>query len=535
MVQITKSFLTVCVVMIFCSSFFISEVDARYEKESLLEEELTGNDLSEKSDNFCSNQRSMGIPENPDSEIQYVDCTSEAYGFNQGRDFFSDTLLIMEIPVSEFAVDAFMIWKPYENTYACWNPLATTRKVAYLPPSAGCTSTDFNSVGVKNYSSKYCGELATASTLNLSYYTAIRTMLRQEAFNWDAIKASVKTWVGSESYATSITNKWLTLWNNRSTADVTPPVSTLSLSSTGLGENGWFTAPVTARISASDDSSGVSYSEYDINATGVWVRYSEPFTLAVVGVYYIHYRSVDVAGNVETHKTSVVSLDSQQPLNPTTAYPNCDAQSGVLQNTCNHPHFYWEGHSDSGSQVAGFNVYWGVDPFGTNLTWTETTFFDAPPVSDGIYYFRLRTKDWAGNYSAWNTQFILVYSSSVVQLFLPMLCNNAGNESFNIVPTIISPADGEFVNNLTPTFTWQINDSLHQSTWLYYWISEDPNLSYYNYSGWASAGQGFAQPELNLQPNTTYYWYAAYDYLSGDFTWEIGPKTEVRSFRTGSG
>jgi len=40
-------------------------------------------------------------------------------------------------------------------------------------------------------------------------------MLSQVSFNWQSLHDSIKLWVGSESYATSITNKWQTLWDNR--------------------------------------------------------------------------------------------------------------------------------------------------------------------------------------------------------------------------------------------------------------------------------------------------------------------------------
>ncbi len=153
-------------------------------------------------------------------------CSTDAYGKNQGSSFYSDTLGLMGISVSQFALDAFAQWQPYENTEACWNPLATTYQVAWFPSGTGCTETIFNGVGVRNYSSKYCGELATARTLLYSgtgaYYKPIRDMLSQASFNWQAIHDSIIKWVGSESYATSITNGWQTLWNNRGNTNNPP-------------------------------------------------------------------------------------------------------------------------------------------------------------------------------------------------------------------------------------------------------------------------------------------------------------------------
>jgi hypothetical protein len=116
-----------------------------------------------------------------------------------------------------------------------------------------------------------------------------------------------------------------------------------------------------------------------------------------------------------------------------------------------------------------------------------------------------------------------------------MIGNNFGNEGFNIMPIMISPADGTSVDTLIPTVTWEIIDSLRSGTLIYYFISSDPDFGYVDYLGWQWANRGFTIPDKNLQPNYTYYWYAAYDYLSNDNTWEQGPRTPVRSFQTGSG
>jgi hypothetical protein len=111
--------------------------------------------------------------------------------------------------------------------------------------------------------------------------------------------------------------------------------------------------------------------------------------------------------------------------------------------------------------------------------------------------------------------------------------NNAESSAFNIRPVLTGPADGAVLNTLIPTFSWQVDSSLHPSTWLYYWISTDPNFS--NYSmGVRSAFEGSFNTHWNLSESTTYYWYTAYDYLT-DSGWQIGPFSEIRSFTTGSG
>jgi hypothetical protein len=110
------------------------------------------------------------------------------------------------VPASDFAVDALMTWKPYENTAACWNPLATTWKMAVI-----C---DFNSVGVQHYQNQDIGVRATANTLNQSYYDAIRDMLRLDEFDREALRSALATWgTCSGTRCDLLLNAWHDLWD----------------------------------------------------------------------------------------------------------------------------------------------------------------------------------------------------------------------------------------------------------------------------------------------------------------------------------
>lgn len=66
----------------------------------------------------------------------------------------------------------FDAWARAEGTKAAYNPFATTR--------AGFPSTQFNSVGVKNYRDLETGVAATIDTLSLDYYTQIVKLLRSD-------------------------------------------------------------------------------------------------------------------------------------------------------------------------------------------------------------------------------------------------------------------------------------------------------------------------------------------------------------------
>lgn len=81
------------------------------------------------------------------------------------------------------------------------------------------------------------------------------------------------------------------------------------------GHNGWYVSPVTVTLTASDDLSGVAYTQYRLQE-GAWLTYTAPFVLATEGETVIAYRSADLAGNIEAVQTHTVSIDS---LPPTTA------------------------------------------------------------------------------------------------------------------------------------------------------------------------------------------------------------------------
>jgi hypothetical protein len=88
------------------------------------------------------------------------------------------------------------------------------------------------------------------------------------------------------------------------------------------------------------------------------------------------------------------------------------ATSGEWQNTCSEPVFTWSGASDATSGVAGYYYYWGISSTGTSTSYTTNTSYNPSAVGEGTNYFRIRTKDNAGNISPWETMFILRYDGT---------------------------------------------------------------------------------------------------------------------------
>jgi hypothetical protein len=87
----------------------------------------------------------------------------------------------------------------------------------------------------------------------------------------------------------------------------------MSLSGT-TGDNGWYKSAVQVTLSAADNSggSGVSQTQYKID-TGNWQTYSTPFSVSTDGTHTVYYKSVDIKGNWETEKSTIVRIDAAAP------------------------------------------------------------------------------------------------------------------------------------------------------------------------------------------------------------------------------
>ena len=98
-----------------------------------------------------------------------------------------------------------------------------------------------------------------------------------------------------------------------------PPVTTMHLD--GLSKaSGWFISDVTVTLSATDNWSGISKTEYSYDAI-TWIDYTNPFLVTTEGTTVIYFYSIDNsrALNVEQVKSGTISIDKTAPLITTTS------------------------------------------------------------------------------------------------------------------------------------------------------------------------------------------------------------------------
>ena len=145
-----------------------------------------------------------------DTDLSKIQTTSDFDKINVGndKDFYTAILTGVGAPITDENLKFFYAWRKGEGGKATNNPFNTTFK---LSKDSGMS--DYNKVGVKNYSTPNYGIEATVKTLLLPYYTCITNGLKNDIGSDKLSKCeSLKTW-GTGDLVAKVLSK----------DDVTPP------------------------------------------------------------------------------------------------------------------------------------------------------------------------------------------------------------------------------------------------------------------------------------------------------------------------
>jgi subtilisin family serine protease len=202
---------------------------------------------------------------------------------------------------------------------------------------------------------------------------------------------------------------WVLNWSDGASpggTDTTPPTSP-TVSTTG--PSGWSndnTVEVTWS-GASDDGSGVDGYSYEWSQSGATVpdtgkdaeetatgTTSPPLT---DGQWWFHLRTGDNAGNwSSTVHLGPFEIDTAAPTNPSLSSTHTSDWSS--DRTVDAA---WNGATDAASGVSGYSIEWSGNSTTSpdQIQDTTTTASTSAPLADGSWWFHLRTRDDAGNWS----------------------------------------------------------------------------------------------------------------------------------------
>nr|WP_239160435.1 ThuA domain-containing protein [Virgisporangium ochraceum] len=92
--------------------------------------------------------------------------------------------------------------------------------------------------------------------------------------------------------------------------DATAPVTAATFAPPN--DDGWHNGRIPVTLTSTDAGSGVASIEYSLDG-GAWTPYTQPVDVTGDGEHTVRYRATDAAGNVETIKSAVLTIDATKP------------------------------------------------------------------------------------------------------------------------------------------------------------------------------------------------------------------------------
>jgi hypothetical protein len=218
------------------------------------------------------------------------------------------------------------------------------------------------------------------------------------------------------------------------------------------------------------------------------------------GIYYWRVRAVASNTSDSTYWTaSLFELDKTPPTVPNLVSPS----NGTALNTSSVT-LIWNRSQDNLSGVDQYEIQLASNPSFTNPTTylTSDTTYSISILNEGTYYWRVRAKDYAGNYSGWSSSRSLTLDRTAPT-----------------VPNLVSPSNGAVFNTSSVTLIWnRSQDSL--SGVGQYEIQLSNNSSFTNPTTYSTSDTTYSISNLN---DTTYYWRVRAKDNAGNYSgWSSG-------------
>ncbi len=180
-------------------------------------------------------------------------------------------------------------------------------------------------------------------------------------------------------------------------ADTTPPTTSATCNAVACS-TGWYRAPVTARLTATDSGSGVAATHYTTDGSTPTTQspaYTSPLTLAETTT--LRYFSVDVAGNSEGVRSVLVRVDAAAP-NVAITSP-VDGTAVARKATVNLAATATDigSGSGSGSGIASVSFYLDGSLLSTDQTAPYSAVWKPKPNLRGTHTLTAVATDVAGN------------------------------------------------------------------------------------------------------------------------------------------
>ena len=221
-------------------------------------------------------------------------------------------------------------------------------------------------------------------------------------------------------------------WSGTVKVDTTAPSASASVAGTA-GNGGWYVSSATVTAHASDATSGVSVTEYQVDG-GAWQ--SGGSVVVSDGMHTVAFRVTDEAGNVTTSQPVAVKVDTIAPaLNVSVPVPG--GQGG------------WYVSSPVSVGATGNDATSGLAALTCSV---DGGAWQVPPVDvagDGVHTVTCRAEDNAGNVTQQQTTVSIDATAPVVNPSIPS--PNGRNGWFVAVPVSVDASGSDATSGVAST------------------------------------------------------------------------------------